>query len=134
MRPLPTLISDRLALEQIFGNLFDNAVKYRDRNRPLRIMIRAIESGRIVHFEIIDNGRGIAKEDHERIFELFRRSGVQDRPGEGIGLAHVRALARRLGGDIKVESELGVGTTFRVSLPRVLRQQTSEKAMEGVNS
>ncbi len=48
------------------------------------------------------------------IFELFRRAGTQDRPGEGIGLAHVRALVRRLGGDITVQSELGRGTTFRI--------------------
>ena len=61
-----------------------------------------------------DNGRGIAPQDHERIFELFRRSGAQDQPGEGIGLAHVRALVRRLGGEITVQSELGRGTTFQV--------------------
>ena len=103
IRPLPTLISDRLALEQIFGNLLDNAVKYRDPYRPLRITIRAVEQGRRVGFEIGDNGRGVAKEDHQRIFDLFRRSGAQDRPGEGIGLAHVRALVRRLGGDITLE-------------------------------
>jgi signal transduction histidine kinase len=134
IRPIPTVVSDRLALEQIFGNLIDNAVKYRDRKRPLRITVRAREASRQVHFEVSDNGRGIAKQDHERIFDLFRRSGVQDRQGEGIGLAHVRALVRRLGGDIAVESELGAGTTFRVSLPRVLRQQAVEQTMEGVSS
>jgi signal transduction histidine kinase len=123
IRPLPTLVSDRLALEQIFGNLLDNAVKYRDETLPLRITIRAIERGRRVDFEVSDNGRGVAQEDHQRIFDLFRRSGPQDRPGEGIGLAHVRALVRRLGGDITVQSELGAGTTFRVSLPRVLRSE-----------
>jgi signal transduction histidine kinase len=128
-KPVPMLVSDRLALEQVFGNLFDNAVKYRDRKRPLRIEVRAMEQGRAIYFEVQDNGRGIAKQDHERIFELFRRAGVQDSRGEGIGLAHVRALVRRLGGDVSVESELGAGTTFRVSLPRVLRQAT-----EGVNS
>jgi signal transduction histidine kinase len=133
MKPIPALVSDRLALEQIFGNLIDNAVKYRDRNRRLRIAIRAREAGRQVQFEVSDNGRGIAKQDHERIFDLFRRSGVQDRQGEGIGLAHVRALVRRLGGDITVESELGAGTTFRLSLPRVLRQQTADHALQGAN-
>ena len=134
VRPMPALVSDRLALGQIFGNLIENAVKYRDRKRPLRITVRALESGRHLHFEVSDNGRGIAKQDHERIFDLFRRSGAQDRPGEGIGLAHVRTLVRRLGGDISVESELGAGTTFRVSLPRVLRQQTIERAAEGVKA
>jgi signal transduction histidine kinase len=73
-----------------------------------------------VTYEVSDNGRGIDARDHERIFELFRRSGIQDRPGEGIGLAHVRALTRRLGGLITVRSEFGRGTTFEVNLPRVL--------------
>ena len=66
---------------------------------------------------VTDNGRGIDPKDHERIFDLFRRSGRQDRPGEGIGLAHTRALAYRLGGTINVESELGRGAIFRINLP-----------------
>ena len=65
-----------------------------------------------------DNGRGIDPADYQRIFELFRRAGVQDRPGEGIGLAHVRALVRRIGGTLSVKSELGQGSIFTVTLPR----------------
>jgi signal transduction histidine kinase len=117
----PALMSDRLAVEQVIGNVVDNAVKYLARDRPGRIIITAGESARRVHIDITDNGRGIAEQDHERIFELFRRAGTQDRPGEGIGLAHVRALVRRLGGDITVQSELGRGSTFRIDLPRRLR-------------
>lgn len=117
----PSVISDKLALEQIVGNVVDNAVKYLARDRPGRILITAGETSRRVHIDVTDNGRGIAEQDKERIFELFRRAGAQDRPGEGIGLAHVRALVRRLGGDITVQSELGRGTTFRIDLPRRLR-------------
>jgi signal transduction histidine kinase len=126
-RPLPTLISDRLALEQVFGNLVDNAVKYRAPSRAPRIAIRARpdRSGSVL-IEIEDNGRGIGDQDHERVFDLFRRAGSQDQPGEGIGLAHVRALVRRLGGQITLSSELGVGSTFRVRLPRNLRTQTEQ--------
>ena len=62
----------------------------------------------------------IADQDRERIFELFRRSGVQDQPGEGIGLAYVRAVVRNLGGEISMTSTLNRGTTFRVVLPRNL--------------
>lgn len=116
-KPLPEINSDRLALEQIFGNLIDNAVKYLDSARPGRIVVRGRGTRTGVEYEVEDNGRGIPPEDHERIFELFRRSGVQDRPGEGIGLSHVRALVRRLGGSISVESSLGKGTIFRVRLP-----------------
>jgi len=117
-RPQPTIVSDRLSLEQIFGNLIDNAVKYMANGRKGLIRITTKEDPRDVVVEIEDNGRGIAAGDHERIFELFRRSGPQDRPGEGIGLAHVRALARRLGGDVTVESQLGQGSRFIVRLPR----------------
>lgn len=118
----PSLISDRLALDQIFGNLLDNAVKYRDRTRPLRIHIRMRAVNGKAMVDIEDNGRGIAAQDHERVFDLFRRSGAQDQPGEGIGLAHVRTMARNLGGNITLASELGKGTTFTLSIARDLRR------------
>ncbi len=120
-RTFPVVISDKLALEQVFGNLIDNAVKYLDPARPGLIAVRARREGSRIVVEIEDNGRGIGAQDHERIFELFRRSGAQDMPGEGIGLAHVKSLVRRLGGEISVRSELGRGTTFQVSLPGTLR-------------
>jgi signal transduction histidine kinase len=119
---LPTIVSDRLALEQIFGNLVDNAIKYRSRERPPVIDVRLREDrGGSIVIEVKDNGRGIGGQDHERVFDLFRRAGPQDQAGEGIGLAHVRALTRRLEGQITLTSELGVGTTFQVKLPRILR-------------
>ncbi|TPG41318.1 histidine kinase [Sphingomonas koreensis] len=115
--PLPEIVSDRLAIDQIFSNLIENAVKYLQPGRPGRIEVRGHkQQGRAI-FEIEDNGRGIDPRDHQRVFDLFRRSGTQDQPGEGIGLAHVRALAYRLGGIIDVSSELGKGATFRLSLP-----------------
>jgi signal transduction histidine kinase len=124
-KPLGAITSDRLALEQIFGNLVDNAIKYRSPSRPPVIEVRMrSEPGGSVMIEIQDNGRGIGQADHDRIFDLFRRAGAQDQPGEGIGLAHVRALVRRLGGHITLTSDVGVGTTFRVTLPRNLKKKT----------
>jgi signal transduction histidine kinase len=118
-----SLVSDRFSLEQVFGNLFDNAVKYRHPDRALNLTVTAQPLGRsAVRIEVADNGRGIAPEDHERVFELFRRSGLQDKPGEGIGLAHVRSLIRNLGGEITVTSTLGGGTTFVIRLPMNLSQ------------
>lgn len=112
------IVSDRLSLDQILGNLLDNAIKYRSPDRPILITVRSRrERSGWVKIEVEDNGRGIAAGDHERIFELFRRSGTQNTQGEGIGLAHVRTMARNLGGDIAVKSELGRGTTFVLSLP-----------------
>ena len=116
-RNLPSIQADRVAIEQILSNLIENSVKYLKPGRPGRIEIRGHRMGSRAVFEVVDNGRGIDPRDHERIFDLFRRSGAQDQPGEGIGLAHVRALAYRLGGIIDVESTLGAGSTFRVNLP-----------------
>lgn len=118
---LPSIHADRLALEQIFGNLIDNAIKYSAPGRPTRIEVSGQERRGWIAINIADNGRGIAQEDHDRIFDLFRRAGAQDKAGEGIGLAHVRALVRRLGGDIVVKSELGRGSTFTVTLPKTYR-------------
>ncbi|WP_292051043.1 MULTISPECIES: sensor histidine kinase [unclassified Brevundimonas] len=121
---LPTITHDRLAIEQIFGNLIDNAIKYRKPEQSLLLAIKGWDlGGNEVEFEIADNGRGIAEKDHERVFELFRRSGRQDQPGEGLGLAFVRNSVRRLGGSIDVESRLGEGTTFRIRLPKSFAQR-----------
>ena len=124
---VPDLVSDRLAVEQVFGNLIDNAVKYLEPGRPGKIVVRGRELGLSVRYEIEDNGRGIDEKDYERIFDLFRRSGTQDQPGEGIGLAHVRALVRRLGGSISVHSRVGEGSTFTVTLPKYI-SMSSEAA------
>ncbi len=117
---LPILDSDRLSIEQVFGNLIDNAVKYLEPSRPGRIVVSGIEKPDGIEFRVSDNGRGIAGRDHERIFELFRRSGRQDRAGEGLGLAFVRNSVRRIGGEITVESELGQGSTFILTFPKQL--------------
>lgn len=118
-----TITTDRFSLEQIFGNLFDNAVKYKHPDRPLLLTAKSAPIGRgSIRIDVTDNGRGIAPEDHERVFELFRRSGVQDQQGEGIGLAHVRSLVRNLGGEITVTSTMGSGTTFTIRLPTDLSQ------------
>lgn len=114
----PMITTDRFSLDQIFGNLLDNAVKYQMPGRPLQIQVaaRLVGPGR-TRIDVKDNGRGIADHDLERVFELFRRAGDQDQPGEGIGLAYTRSLIRNLGGDITVKSELGHGSTFSVTLP-----------------
>jgi len=117
IEPLPDIVSDRLALEQIFSNLIDNAIKYLKPGVPGDISVRGRTKLGFAIFEIADNGRGIDPKDHQRIFDLFRRAGTQDKPGQGIGLAHVRALVRRLGGTMSVASDLHNGSTFTITLP-----------------
>jgi hypothetical protein len=119
---LPRITTDRLAMEQVFSNLIDNALKFRQSDQPARIHVSALKLNRLVQFSVQDNGRGIAEKDRTRVFELFRRAGVQDRPGEGMGLSYVQTLVRRLGGSIRLESELGKGATFHVILPEYWSQ------------
>ncbi len=115
--PMPDLVHDRVTVEQIFSNLIENATKYAHPDRPGEVVVRGHHKGHRAIFEVEDNGRGIAPEDHERVFELFRRSGKQDQKGEGIGLANVRSLAYRLGGTVTLRSVLSEGSTFIVDLP-----------------
>lgn len=122
---LPNLVTDKLAIEQIFSNLIENAVKYVEPERTPRIEIAGRSEAAQTFYTVTDNGRGIDQKDLERVFELFRRAGRQDRPGEGLGLAFVRAAVRRLGGSISVESELGKGTTFHLKFPSRLQLSRS---------
>ena len=82
------------------------------RPRTGRIEIGGDRTTLGTRFWIRDNGRGIAKEDEEKILAPFRRAGKQDVAGEGMGLSYVRTMVRQHGGQIWFESEPGVGTTF----------------------
>jgi signal transduction histidine kinase len=115
--PLPVIETDTLALEQIIANLVDNAIKYLDPARPGKIAIAATPENGCHLFSVKDNGCGVAAGDQEKIFDIFRRVGRQDIPGEGLGLAYVRALVRQLGGKVWCESEPGDGTTIFFTLP-----------------
>jgi signal transduction histidine kinase len=114
--PLPAVVADRTALEQILGNILNNAIIYLDPGRPGEIEITGERNGDETIFRIRDNGRGIAPEDMDKVFAPFRRAGKQDVPGEGMGLAYVQTLVRRHDGRIWCESEVGAGTTFAFAL------------------
>ncbi|MBE7218200.1 MAG: PAS domain-containing sensor histidine kinase [Caulobacteraceae bacterium] len=117
VQPLPPLRADRAAVEQVLGNLIDNAIKYRAVDRPLQITVSGEARDGRVRLHVADTGRGIDKAQQGRAFQLFRRIGPQTVPGEGVGLAYVQALTRAMGGAIELESEAGVGSRFTVSLP-----------------
>lgn len=121
--PLPHIRHDRIAVEQIFSNLIENALKYLRPGVPGQVVVRGWADGDRSVFEVEDNGRGIKESDHQRVFDLFRRSGEQDQRGEGIGLANVRALAYRLGGTVDVRSEFGRGSVFSVILPTEFEEE-----------
>jgi signal transduction histidine kinase len=116
--PLPIVFADRTALEQILGNLLDNAVKYLSSGRDGHIEITATQDAEVTTFHIADNGRGIAANDLEKIFKIFSRAGRRNIQGEGMGLTYVKTLVRRQGGSIWGVSETGKGATFSFTIPR----------------
>jgi PAS domain S-box-containing protein len=116
-----TVWADRVKAEQILLNLLSNAVKFT--NHGGRVTLRCDLNGDdTAQLSVRDTGIGIAPDQLERIFEPFvqvGRSLTSTREGTGLGLAISRDLARAMGGDIRVESALGVGSTFTLRLPRV---------------
>lgn len=110
-------------LSQVFTNLIDNAIKYNKQDGSIRVAFE--DSGRMIKITITDTGPGIAPQYYEKIFDRFRRiESESDRniTGMGLGLAIAREIARIHGGDITVDSSLGEGSTFTVTLPKDLRK------------
>lgn len=110
-------------LRQLFWNLLDNALKFRDPQRAPRIRVRLDpaphDAEGQVHVLVEDNGIGIPPEHAQSVFEAFRRLHPREQyPGMGLGLAFCRKIVDGLGGRISVQSEPGQGSVFRVVLPR----------------
>lgn len=113
-----TVAADPGRLDQALGNLVGNALRYAPADSGIRLQAESSASG--VRLQIHDEGQGIPAEDIPFIFDRFYRaekSRTRDKGGSGLGLAIVRELVRLHDGEIRVESELGAGTTFIIDLP-----------------
>ena len=111
--------TDSYRLSVIINNLVSNAIKYRDIHKENHSLnVTAEVSGTDLKLTFVDNGIGIEKEFIPRIFEMFYRA-TERSEGAGLGLYIVRETVEKLHGNISVESEIGKGTTFRVTIPNL---------------
>jgi signal transduction histidine kinase len=118
--------ADRVKLERVLLNLLDNAVKFTETGG---VHVEVERSGADVRIRVVDTGIGIPPEHRARLFEEFYQVGNSNRDrrkGFGLGLSVARRLARQLGGDLAVESQLGSGSRFTISLPAVAAGPASE--------
>jgi signal transduction histidine kinase len=118
--------SDAFRLSVIFNNLISNAIKYADPFKPnsyLKINVSIDSTSAILEFE--DNGIGIDKEYISKVFDMFFRATMQ-RDGAGLGLYIVKETIDKLNGQIKIESESGAGTSFKIEIPNHNESEISE--------
>lgn len=123
---LPVVQADKERIRQVMGNLIHNAIKFNRSGGSIRAATRTFEGSAIV--EIADTGIGMAKEDLPRIFERFYK-GDRSRAGQGtgMGLAIAKHIVEAHGGEIRVQSEEGKGSTFSFSLPITESPQQQDK-------
>lgn len=114
--PLPTIMAERSRMLQLIQNLLFNAIRFRSEEPPRIHIFTGKQAGRWL-LGVSDNGIGIGPADHERIFQLFKKaSNTKEYPGTGIGLALCKKIVEHYGGNIWVESEIGKGSTFFITL------------------
>jgi signal transduction histidine kinase len=119
---MPTLLTGRLQLQQVFMNLIGNALKHAGRPDPkVTVTVADAGPGRL-EFAVADNGQGIDPQYHEKIFVIFQTLAARDKvEGAGVGLSLVKKIVESQGGRVGVESKPGVGATFRFTWPREIK-------------
>lgn len=120
---LPRVQADHDRMIQVLGNLLGNAVRHTESGGEIVLSAQRVDGARVA-IRVTDSGEGIAEEDREHLFDRFWRRDRADRSGAGLGLAIVQGIVEAHGGEVQVESTLGVGSTFSVLLPVVSAEAT----------
>jgi len=128
--PLPVIVAERTRIGQVFENLLSNAVKFMDKPDG-RISISCADEGGSWRFSVSDNGPGIEERHFERIFKIFQTlSSRDDFESTGVGLSLVRKIVTMYRGTVDVESTVGEGTTFHITLPKKEKEAHEESFHE----
>ncbi|BAZ51160.1 PAS/PAC sensor signal transduction histidine kinase [Nostoc sp. NIES-4103] len=115
---MPTLITKRIPLQQVFANLIENAIKHHS-GVDGRVKISVQDQGSYYKFAVADDGPGIAPEYHDKVFGIFQTLEARDRKeNTGIGLAIVKKIVETEGGTITLDSIVGAGSTFHFVWPQ----------------
>lgn len=114
---LPSVVANRHRIGQLFQNLLSNAVKYMDKEKGLVEVIYHASDDPYHHFEIKDNGMGIAPKHHEKVFKIFQKL-TDKSESTGIGLSIVKRIIEIYGGEIYLDSDLGKGTSVHFTLKK----------------
>ena len=115
---LPVTRGDTPQLSHVFQNILSNALKYQKPNVAPQIQVMAKRENAMWIISIRDNGIGFEPQHAERVFGLFKRLHKDEYPGTGLGLAIVKTLVERMNGSIAVQSTVGIGSTFTITLPQ----------------
>jgi len=130
--PMPSVRADERQLSQLMQNLIGNGLKYNESDCPT-VDVSARRDGDHWLFEVADNGIGIAEENHQRVFGIFKRLHSQSSySGTGIGLAICKRIVERFDGEISIDSKEGIGSTFRFTVPAYAPQECGELAETAV--
>lgn len=125
--PLPHILFDKKRVEQLFWSLLDNAVRFMDKPRG-QVVITWEDKGEWWGFSVSDNGPGIDAKYHEKIFGIFQTLQARDElESAGVGLALVRKIVQKYGGELHLDSRLGGGSTFSFTLPKMAKNFSMAK-------
>jgi PAS domain S-box-containing protein len=115
---MPTFVTERLPLEQVFANLISNAIKHHKRSDG-QVKISVQEQGEFYEFAVADDGPGILPQYHEKVFVIFETLESRDKvENTGIGLSLVKKIVEGQGGTVELESQPAQGATFRFTWPK----------------
>jgi PAS domain S-box-containing protein len=123
---LPSINSQKIWVKQLLTNLVNNGLKFNESSNPT-VWIECEEKEDHYLFSVGDNGIGIEKKHHEKIFKIFQRlHTIEEYPGTGAGLHICKKIVESLGGEISIESKVGKGTTFFFTIPKKVSQNVQE--------
>jgi light-regulated signal transduction histidine kinase (bacteriophytochrome) len=114
---MPKLFCNKTNLIQLFQNLISNAIKHNDK-KSVEVKIYCIEDADFFEFSVEDNGPGIPKEFHGKVFELFQTLSVENEENTGVGLSIIKKIIEENGGKIWIESSTTSGTIFKFTIPK----------------